>query len=130
MYRALAIRERVGLKRFTMRSLMGLGTVALCQGRAQRGAEAFRKVIHLEREIGGRGSEAGARHGLGRASLAQGEREAALRAFRAAITLAREDPSLVALAVSGADQAYDNAEEFRAFCRRLRQELPAFTGAP
>jgi tetratricopeptide (TPR) repeat protein len=128
--RALEIQERVGVRRFTVRSLLGLGTVALCQGRAQRGAEAFQKVIHLEREIGGRGSEARATHGLGRAYLAQGEREAALRAFRAAITLAREDPSLVALALSGADQASANAPEFRAFCHRIREELPEFSEAP
>jgi tetratricopeptide (TPR) repeat protein len=127
--RALEIQERVGLQRFTMRSLMWLGTVALCQGRAQRGAAAFQKVIHLEREIGGRGAEAGARHGLGRAYLAQEEREEALREFRVAITLATEDPSLVALALSGTDKAYDNVQEFRVFCHHLREEFPEFRDA-
>jgi hypothetical protein len=63
----------------------------------------------------------GAAYSLERVYLAQGERRQAVRAFQKA--LARQGPDVLAL--SGLEEAYDDPEEWRSFCRRFREEHPA-----
>jgi predicted ATPase/class 3 adenylate cyclase len=118
--RGLRAAEDVSDVRDQAHASVTLGTVALCEGAYEKATAAFAQATCLYRDV----SPSMAAWGLqclGRACLAQGDREAAMRHFQEAITLEPNGPTS---ALSGLEEACEDAAEFRALCRRWRAERP------
>jgi hypothetical protein len=67
---------------------------------------------------------------LGRAYWTQGQRPEALSQFQKAIAFVKRNPFFLANALSGLEETYEITEEFRAFCRRFREERPEVGNLP
>jgi DNA-binding SARP family transcriptional activator len=125
---ALELAERVGNIDSIAALYQQLGTILLSEGSWERATEAWGKAFALGREIGEIGMEAA--RSLGRAYLMQGERQAAARQFQEAAALAAMNPVGLAAALSGLEDAWEDPEEFRGFCRRFRAEHPEVAALP
>ena len=95
--------------------------------------KTLRKAVQLYEEIGGdRSWEIQARCALGRAYLAQGRREEAIELLQETLTLMKPNPPtlftpghlLSAETLSTLEEACDDPQAFREFCRRFRREHP------
>jgi tetratricopeptide (TPR) repeat protein len=115
----LAAAQSVGNQWRIAWALNVLGTVQLCQGALAAAANTLQKAYQAAREVGLAGSVLPSV--LGRVHLAQGQSRKARREFQEAVTAAR-DPCTLALVLSGLEDACPNAEAFRGFCRRFREE--------
>jgi hypothetical protein len=113
------------------------GQVSLCLGEWEAARDPFRRAVELFRAIPLRLPVAPALVLLGRAQLAQEEKEAAADCFRDALALASQselggtihwpihsfvENPLVAEALSGLEEIYQDREAFRALCRRFRSQ--------
>jgi tetratricopeptide (TPR) repeat protein len=114
-----------------------MGVVALCEGSWDTAIQAFGDALQLFRETDDAWGEFWATLDLGRTSLVQGERAEAVRQFQEAMRLwrpefagqVRDHPSRRLGALAGLQEAYEDLEEFRAFCHQFQQEDPGFGGA-
>jgi tetratricopeptide (TPR) repeat protein len=127
--RALAVAERVGTPRDVARSHLRLGVLSLCEGDWGSAIDAFQQMAQLYRSVG-HPLEADAVLRLGHTYLAQGKQREALRQFQEVVRLAGSDADRLVAAVSGLEEAHEAPGEFRAFCRRLREQRPETDAAP
>jgi tetratricopeptide (TPR) repeat protein len=138
-----ALDTNVGRKFRIAFSYVQIGLIALCRGHWEEAMDAFQKPVQIWREISERTGEGYAAYLLGRAYLAQEDRAEELKQFQKAVTLAgpealRREPSswfffyfdlvrglrIIPSAVSGLEEAYEDSEAFRFFCRRFQEERP------
>jgi len=135
-----ALDTNVGHKFRIAGSYVQIGLIALCRGHWEEAMDAFQKAVQTFQEINERTGEGHAAYLLGRAYLAQGDRVEALKQFQKAVTLAgpealKREPSswfffyfawsglrIIPSAVSGLEEAYEDPEAFRFFCRRFQEE--------
>jgi DNA-binding SARP family transcriptional activator/predicted ATPase len=110
-----------------------IGAIHLCHGAAKKAEDAFRSAaediqgFHLS-------IRAEVPAALGRAYLAQGKRKDALRQFQEAVAITKPSSSpppdsiwwrqIFANALAGLEEAYQDREAFRAFCRQFIEENP------
>jgi tetratricopeptide (TPR) repeat protein len=100
-----------------------IGILNLCHGAMEKAADAFQKSTlgHIfDSKVWGRVA-------LGRTYLLQGNRQEALMTLDEALSQAPPDPFLqwpFAAILSGIEEAYEDGEAFRAYCRRAREERP------
>jgi tetratricopeptide (TPR) repeat protein len=97
------------------------GTLQLCQGLAGEAAVTFEKAAQLFQESDDP-LETRATLFRGRACIVAGNRQEALTLWRDVVARERADPWELAAALSSLEEAYQDAEAFRAFCRGLQQE--------
>jgi tetratricopeptide (TPR) repeat protein len=110
---------------------MGIGTVLLCQGSWAEATEAFQKAAQLLTEGAGWSSwKRQTAFALGRTYLVQEKQQEALRLFEEQLALARRDSPGFAGALAGLQEAYDNLEEFYAFCDRFEEKHPRVSYSP
>jgi tetratricopeptide (TPR) repeat protein len=131
--RALETIKMAGMRRDIGFSCCSIGLIALCQHDRGKSVDAFVKALQILREIDHRWGEAWVLYLLGRAYLARGDRVEALGRFQEAIALPwlKGEFSLTpTTALSGLEEAYEDPELFRAFCRRFREEHPQVTELP
>jgi tetratricopeptide (TPR) repeat protein len=135
--RAVGIADSVGHDPSIVWAYGVLGIVSLVQGTSERAIAASQRAVDLSRNVsrnvGDRVWEAGAIYSLGRACLAQGDRRAALKQFQEALTRVPPGTTVAggwpflctsAAVLSGLEEAHEDPEEFRALCRRYREERP------
>jgi len=140
--RGLETAEATGNKRHLPAEYRVVGQICLSQGAGKRAMSAFQKATQLLRETRYRGEEgAETTCALGRGYLAQGDRAEALNRFQEAVALVgpealKREPSswfffyfaslsglrIIPSAVSGLEEAYEDPEAFRFFCRRFQEE--------
>ncbi|MBI1925512.1 AAA family ATPase [Candidatus Poribacteria bacterium] len=119
---AFTINEAVGHQSYTALSRRLIGTACLGLGLWQETMEAFQEAAELHRKMGFRVEEARPLLFHARALLAQGKRKEALERLQGVIDPATSGgPFLIASVLSGMEEAYDDKEEFRAFCRPFRE---------
>jgi class 3 adenylate cyclase/tetratricopeptide (TPR) repeat protein len=124
--RALGILERVGIRRDIALSHTTLGTLALCRGAWEEAMEALERAAQIFHEIGWGG--AWTQTTIARICLARGERQEALRRLQEALTIqyphVRDGgaANVCGLILGGLEEAYEDPEAYRAFCRRFREE--------
>jgi predicted ATPase/DNA-binding SARP family transcriptional activator len=115
-----------------------IGQVHLFQGDWEKALRAFPKAIDMLQKTNQRWLEARATCYLGRAHLARQERGEALRRFREALALLRpgelrgyliqpyhseyDANPLLANILSGLEDAFEDSEQFQAFCDRCRAQ--------
>jgi class 3 adenylate cyclase/tetratricopeptide (TPR) repeat protein len=114
--------ENVGNTRDIAFSYRNLGLIHFCKGALEEARDTFRKAERLYQELHGYWA-ADAAFPLGRTSLALGQREEALQHFEKVLSTDLGVPGLT-LALGGLEEAYEDPEAFRAFCRRYREEHP------
>jgi tetratricopeptide (TPR) repeat protein len=94
--------------------------VLVCKGAPEHARDAFQEANRLYRELY---EKEWASYDLGRVALALGQRDEALRHLEAALA-ARTHGFARAEALAALEEACDDAEAFRAFCGRFREEHP------
>jgi DNA-binding SARP family transcriptional activator/energy-coupling factor transporter ATP-binding protein EcfA2 len=110
-----------------------MGRIFLCQGVGEKAMNAFQETLQLSQGIQDRWLEPWSTYALGRAHLAQDDRMEALRQFQEAAALLGQKgvyPLRSPGVLSGLEEAYEEPEAFRAFCRRFRQEHPHISELP
>jgi predicted ATPase/DNA-binding SARP family transcriptional activator len=110
-----------------------IGRISLCQGAGEKAVDALQKALQLFRQIHEHWPEPWMIYALGRAYLAQGDPVEALRRFQEAIALPWLKGALPlksTAALSGLEEAYEDPEPFRVFCRRFREEHPQVSELP
>jgi tetratricopeptide (TPR) repeat protein len=105
----------------------------LCHGARKKAEDAFRSALEIFQELN-LPNRALVHVPLGRAYLAQGKREDALRQFQEALAITKPSSSppphfirwrqIFANALAGLEEAYQDPEAFRAFCRQFIEENP------
>jgi tetratricopeptide (TPR) repeat protein len=116
-------------------SYWNLGQISLCQGFFEEAEDMFHKALQFLLETGIERRNEYWYQLLGRVQLLRGNRGEALKQFQEsarACTAYGGDRVLWYLppALSGLEEAYDDPEEFRAFCRRFREERPEVGNLP
>lgn len=128
--------EAVGNKGEIARMNLQIGIIFLCQGLWEKAVDAYQKADQLIRETGTWIwiVKAWADYSIGHVRLSQGEPAEALKKFkviaRAGSKILMQYPYDFASILSGLDEAYQDPEEFRAFCRRFREEHPEAGDSP
>jgi hypothetical protein len=112
-----------------------IGRISLCQSAGEEAVGAFESALQLSREIGDRWIEPWTVYALGRAHQAQGDRAEALKWFQEAIALLGAEvfpayPLAPPAVLNGLEEAHEEPEAFRVFCRRLREEYPQVSEFP
>jgi adenylate cyclase len=112
-----------------------LGQISLSQRAWKVAADALETAVELRRELGIQMREARAILYLGQVCLSQGDRRRAARLFEQAVALSgpESDRSSIlarASALSGLENAYQDGNKFRTFCRRYHTEHPLVHGSP
>lgn len=97
------------------------GTISWCLGSWHKARRAVERSIQLVHEVGLHVQEADVMGSLGHMHLALGERQEARQQFEAAMARVGR---LFPAALGGLEAAYEDAEAFRAFCRRFQAEYP------
>jgi len=125
-YKGLEITDRVGNKVYLAISYTWVGIISTYKGDLEKAVNAHQKTIQILREIHSPWEDmdswiAWATHRLGWTYLHKGERLKALNQFKEMIELKKTDPFILAVALSGLEEAYQDAEEFHAFCRHLQE---------
>jgi predicted ATPase/DNA-binding SARP family transcriptional activator len=100
------------------------GRLALCRGAVSDAVEALQRSLLLSRAEGAEWTSLMAAHALGRAYLRQGAPRDAARCFEEAAAFVGIDPSMLHCVLSGMEEASEDPEAYRSFCRRFRQEQP------
>jgi predicted ATPase/class 3 adenylate cyclase len=106
-----------------------LGRIFLCQKQFEKAVSAFQETMRRSAQMQGVPLKAAAAYALGQAYRARGDRGEALEQFRAAVDLAgwetlAQDTFLFALVLSVAQEAYEDAEPFEAWCCHWREQQP------
>jgi DNA-binding SARP family transcriptional activator len=143
--------DALGSARFSASNHMQRGRIDLCRGAKGRAAAAFRSALRCWRRLDHKLGKTWAVYLLGRLCLARGDPRRAGRWFQAALALVMPDlasgrrgsgfdvlmsesvrpdlflwPSLL----NGIEEACDDDQAFRAFCRCWREEYPELSESP
>ncbi|MBI1926343.1 tetratricopeptide repeat protein [Candidatus Poribacteria bacterium] len=133
---ALEVSERIGSRDGIATAYWRLGVISLSQGRWERSVDAYQKLNELHRQHGE--MAAWGLCPLGWVYLSQGNRHEAARYFQENVGFVidyykgrlKEVSDLFGRSLSGLEPASEDPEEFRAFCRRLREAHPEVGDLP
>jgi tetratricopeptide (TPR) repeat protein len=136
--RALEAAKAVRTKREIAMAYDLTGRVSLCQGAWEAAVDAFQEAVELLRESSRPLMRILVTYHLGQTHLARGDRVEAREQFREAVALmglgewrgylsqpiifAIIPTPVIAGALSGLEEAYEDPEAFRAFCDRCRSQ--------